>query len=136
MIRRPSGSVAEQPVKNVDEEFCSPWSSMPAAGGGLGSTGSRLLTGAESIRDDPLPLLKPKVVEANSPSGVKASPTEIRFFATPDHFRKWLKVHHGDTNELWVGFYKKASDRPSITWPEAVDEASVWDGSTGAEDDR
>ena len=25
--------------------------------------------------------------------------------------------------ELWVGFYKKASGQPSITWPESVDEA-------------
>ena len=26
-------------------------------------------------------------------------------------------------NELWVGFHKKATGKPSITWPEAVDEA-------------
>ena len=25
--------------------------------------------------------------------------------------------------ELWVGFYKKDSGKPSITWPESVDEA-------------
>ena len=25
--------------------------------------------------------------------------------------------------ELWVGFYKKSSGKPSITWPEAVDQA-------------
>lgn len=54
---------------------------------------------------------------------MQGSLTEIRFFAAPSQFRKWLKVHHGDTRELWVGFYKKASGRPSITWPEAVDEA-------------
>ena len=49
--------------------------------------------------------------------------TETRFFATPGDFRKWLKVHHGNARELWVGFYKKGSGRPSITWPESVDEA-------------
>jgi uncharacterized protein YdeI (YjbR/CyaY-like superfamily) len=49
--------------------------------------------------------------------------TETRFFATPEDFRKWLKVHHENTRELWVGFCKKGSVRPSITWPEAVDEA-------------
>jgi uncharacterized protein YdeI (YjbR/CyaY-like superfamily) len=54
---------------------------------------------------------------------VKAPPTEIRFFATPADFRKWLKSHHQNTDELWVGFYKKGSGRPSITWPESVDEA-------------
>jgi uncharacterized protein YdeI (YjbR/CyaY-like superfamily) len=26
-------------------------------------------------------------------------------------------------DELWVGFYKKNSGKPSITWPESVDEA-------------
>src|SRR5438045_4075257 len=46
-----------------------------------------------------------------------------RFFPTPKHFRAWLAKHHADTQELWVGFHKKDSGRPSITWPEAVDEA-------------
>jgi uncharacterized protein YdeI (YjbR/CyaY-like superfamily) len=55
--------------------------------------------------------------------GVKVSLNEIRFFAKPENFRKWLEAHHGNTNEQWVGFYKKASGRPSITWPESVDEA-------------
>jgi uncharacterized protein YdeI (YjbR/CyaY-like superfamily) len=45
------------------------------------------------------------------------------FFATPAELRAWLEEHHGDTAELWVGFHKKGSGRPSITWPEAVDEA-------------
>ena len=54
---------------------------------------------------------------------MKTLPTEIRFFATPEDFRKWLKVHHENARELWVGFYKKGSGRPSITWPESVDEA-------------
>ena len=46
-----------------------------------------------------------------------------RFFATPKDFRAWLAKHHTDTAELWVGFYKRNSGRPSITWPESVDEA-------------
>src|SRR5438045_7580449 len=46
-----------------------------------------------------------------------------RFFPTPKHFRAWLAKHHADTQELWVGFHKKDSGRPSITWPESVDEA-------------
>jgi uncharacterized protein YdeI (YjbR/CyaY-like superfamily) len=54
---------------------------------------------------------------------MKTLPTETRFFATPEDFRKWLKAHHENTRELWVGFYKKGSGRPSITWPESVDEA-------------
>jgi uncharacterized protein YdeI (YjbR/CyaY-like superfamily) len=46
-----------------------------------------------------------------------------RFFASPSEFRSWLEKHHDQASELWVGFYKKSSGRPSITWPEAVDEA-------------
>ena len=45
------------------------------------------------------------------------------FFATPEEFRAWLDEHHATATELWVGLYKKGSGRPSITWPEAVDEA-------------
>jgi len=46
-----------------------------------------------------------------------------KFFPTPATFRKWLAANHGKSKELWVGFYKKNSGKPSITWPESVDEA-------------
>jgi len=46
-----------------------------------------------------------------------------RFFATPGEFRAWLRRHHATETVLLVGFYKKATARPSITWPESVDEA-------------
>jgi uncharacterized protein YdeI (YjbR/CyaY-like superfamily) len=46
-----------------------------------------------------------------------------RFFATPEDFRQWLEEHHASASELWVGFYKVGSGKPSITWPESVDEA-------------
>jgi len=45
------------------------------------------------------------------------------FFTTPADFRKWLAKHHAKETELWVGFYKKDSGKPSLTWPESVDEA-------------
>ena len=45
------------------------------------------------------------------------------FFPTPSTFRAWLEKHHSVRQELWVGFYKKSSGKPSITWPESVDEA-------------
>ena len=34
-----------------------------------------------------------------------------------------MKRHHAGEEELLVGFHKKASGKPSITWPESVDEA-------------
>jgi uncharacterized protein YdeI (YjbR/CyaY-like superfamily) len=46
-----------------------------------------------------------------------------RFFKTPNEFRAWLEKNHASASELWVGFRKKGSGKPSITWPEAVDQA-------------
>ncbi|HEY7284128.1 MAG TPA: YdeI/OmpD-associated family protein [Vicinamibacterales bacterium] len=46
-----------------------------------------------------------------------------RFFKTPADFRAWLAKNHASADELLVGFYKKSSGRPSITWQESVDEA-------------
>lgn len=45
------------------------------------------------------------------------------FFASPAAFQRWLQTHHASARELWVGFYKKHTGRPGITWPESVDEA-------------
>jgi uncharacterized protein YdeI (YjbR/CyaY-like superfamily) len=47
----------------------------------------------------------------------------VTFFETPADFRAWLEQHHETESELIVGFYKKGSARPSITWEEAVGEA-------------
>ena len=47
----------------------------------------------------------------------------IRFFATPANWRQWLEKNHASETELWVGYYKKGSGKPSIDWPQSVDEA-------------
>src|SRR5213596_1242234 len=49
--------------------------------------------------------------------------TAIKYFKTPDAFRAWLAKNHSSADELLVGFYKRYSGQPSITWPESVDEA-------------
>lgn len=54
---------------------------------------------------------------------VGSSAADPLFFAAPADFRVWLAEHHATARELWVGFQKKGSGRPSITWPESVDEA-------------
>jgi uncharacterized protein YdeI (YjbR/CyaY-like superfamily) len=59
-------------------------------------------------------------VSRSTPDSRKTTPL---FFASPAGFRRWLMQHHASERELWVGFYKKGSARPSITWPESVDEA-------------
>ncbi|MGH8109077.1 MAG: YdeI/OmpD-associated family protein [Arenimonas sp.] len=45
------------------------------------------------------------------------------FFKKPSDFKAWLAKHHQTDKELLVGFYKKDSGKPCITWPESVDEA-------------
>lgn len=46
-----------------------------------------------------------------------------RFFSKPDQFRQWLERNHDHETELLVGFHKKASGKPSVTYNEALDEA-------------
>ena len=46
-----------------------------------------------------------------------------KFFRTPTDFETWLEKNHATATELWVGFYKRDSGKPSITWPESVDQA-------------
>jgi len=48
------------------------------------------------------------------------SPT---FFPSPLHLRRWFERNHTTAEALWVGFHRKASGRPSVTWSESVDEA-------------
>jgi uncharacterized protein YdeI (YjbR/CyaY-like superfamily) len=45
------------------------------------------------------------------------------FFKTPADFRQWLDKNHDQEKELLVGFYKTGTKKPSITWPESVDQA-------------
>jgi uncharacterized protein YdeI (YjbR/CyaY-like superfamily) len=55
------------------------------------------------------------------------------FFSSPAEFRKWLTANHTKATELLVGFHKVGSGKPSLTWPQAVDEALCygWIDSVG-----
>ena len=57
---------------------------------------------------------------AEAPAGTSAA--NPLFFPTPVDLRSWLVAHHAAAGELWVGLHKKGSGRPSITWPELVDQ--------------
>lgn len=48
---------------------------------------------------------------------------EAVFFESPAMLRAWFEQHHEQLTQAWIGFHKKASGLPSVTWPEAVDEA-------------
>jgi uncharacterized protein YdeI (YjbR/CyaY-like superfamily) len=48
---------------------------------------------------------------------------EVHFFETPEQWRAWLEEHHEAATEVEVGFHRKATGLPTMTWSDAVDEA-------------
>jgi uncharacterized protein YdeI (YjbR/CyaY-like superfamily) len=42
---------------------------------------------------------------------------------SPKHWREWLQAHHATQQSVWLIYYKKAADQPTLTWSQAVDEA-------------
>lgn len=50
-------------------------------------------------------------------------PLDPVFFPSPAAFRRWLERHHREADMLWVGFHRVHTGRPSLTWPQSVDEA-------------
>jgi uncharacterized protein YdeI (YjbR/CyaY-like superfamily) len=50
-------------------------------------------------------------------------PTGVIYFETAAELRAWLGANAESAHELWIGYYKKSTGRPSITHAEAVDEA-------------
>lgn len=79
--------------------------------------------------------------EAEGESGTPAPGTadNPRFFPTPADMRVWFQENHHRVDELWVGYYKKGTGLPSVTWPESVDEALCFgwiDGIRKSIDDR
>ena len=49
--------------------------------------------------------------------------SEPLFFETAEQLRAWFDANHDTAPELHVGYYKVGTGKPSITHPEAVDEA-------------
>ena len=60
---------------------------------------------------------------AAEPKPTPPSTAVPRFFARPEQWRAWLAKHHTVHHELWVGFWRVDSGKPSITWPQSVDQA-------------
>jgi uncharacterized protein YdeI (YjbR/CyaY-like superfamily) len=54
------------------------------------------------------------------------TPTGILFFSSPAAFGRWLERNHARKSELWLGYHRKETGRPSLTWSESVDEALCW----------
>ena len=47
----------------------------------------------------------------------------MHFFESPEEWRAWLAAHHETATEVEVGFRRKATGLPTLTWSESVDEA-------------
>jgi uncharacterized protein YdeI (YjbR/CyaY-like superfamily) len=45
------------------------------------------------------------------------------FFPSCEAFRNWLEENHQSQTELWVGFFKVSSGKPSMSWSQSVDQA-------------
>ncbi len=45
------------------------------------------------------------------------------YFPSAAKLRGWLAKNHAKVNELWIGFYKRGTGHPSVTYHEALDEA-------------
>jgi uncharacterized protein YdeI (YjbR/CyaY-like superfamily) len=61
------------------------------------------------------------------------------FFKSPSELRDWFRKNHATAKELIVGYYKKSTGQPSITWPESVTEALCFgwiDGIRRSVDDQ
>jgi uncharacterized protein YdeI (YjbR/CyaY-like superfamily) len=52
-----------------------------------------------------------------------AAPSEPIFFTTPAELRDWLDANHETAADVYVGAWKRSTGKPSLTWPEIVQEA-------------
>ncbi len=45
------------------------------------------------------------------------------YFSSPQEFYDWLEENHETADEVYLGYWKKHTGKPSLTWSEAVDQA-------------
>ncbi len=61
------------------------------------------------------------------------------YFPSAEAFRAWLHAHHAVEREMLVGFWKKGTARPTLSWSQSVDEALCYgwiDGVRRSVDDE
>jgi uncharacterized protein YdeI (YjbR/CyaY-like superfamily) len=56
-------------------------------------------------------------------AGKKGTESNPIFFKSGAEYRAWLEKNHDSAKELWIGYWKKATGKPSLTWQETVDES-------------
>ena len=55
--------------------------------------------------------------------GKRGSEQNPIFFKSAAEYRAWLEKNHETAKELWIGYWKKATGKPSLTWHDTVDES-------------
>jgi len=50
------------------------------------------------------------------------TPENVIFFETPAELRTWFEANHDTATQLWLGYHRKRTARPSVTWQEVVDQ--------------
>jgi uncharacterized protein YdeI (YjbR/CyaY-like superfamily) len=66
-------------------------------------------------------------------------PRTIKSFRTEAAFAAWMKANHARETEIWLKIHRKASGRPTVTLPQALDVVLCWgwiDGIRKSFDDQ
>lgn len=50
------------------------------------------------------------------------APENVIFFSTPAELRAWFEANHDTATELWLGYHRKRTGKPSVTWQDVVDQ--------------
>lgn len=59
--------------------------------------------------------------------------TETLYVTDRAHWRKWLAANYKNKHEIWLVYYKKATDKPTIPYNDAVEEALCFGWIDGIE---
>lgn len=49
-------------------------------------------------------------------------PEDVIFFEAPAQLRAWFEANHETATELWLGYHRKRTGKPSVTWQDVVDQ--------------
>jgi uncharacterized protein YdeI (YjbR/CyaY-like superfamily) len=49
------------------------------------------------------------------------TPRNVIFFETAAELRVWFEANHDSAEELWLGYHRKSTGRPSVNWQDVVD---------------
>ena len=48
-------------------------------------------------------------------------PRNVQFFENAAQLRAWFEANHASADELWLGYHRKHTGKPSVTWQDVVD---------------